>query len=84
MGYLSGEGKDTSPTNRQGYEKAYVRSNITVARRDTILKKKSLTGDVVRFHIIPQDRSLDIDSEVDFLIAEYLIETFGDGTPFKY
>lgn len=84
VGYLSGEGKDTSPSNRQGYEKAYVRSNVTVARRDTILKKRSLTGDIVRFHIIPQDRSFDIDSEVDFLILEYLIETFGDGTPFKY
>lgn len=84
VGYISGQGKDTSPTNRQKYEKAYVRSNVTVARRDTILKKRSLTGDIVRFHIIPQDRSLDIDSEIDFFIAEYLIETFGEGTPFKY
>jgi CMP-N-acetylneuraminic acid synthetase len=36
-----------------------------------------LTGDEVRYHLIPQDRAIDIDNEIDFKIAEYIMSCNG-------
>tara|TARA_B100000963_G_C22598683_1_gene659161 strand:+ start:1208 stop:1930 length:723 start_codon:yes stop_codon:yes gene_type:complete len=70
VSYLTESGRDVTPIARQNYKPAYFRSNIIVSRVNTIINKNSLTGDIVDFHEIPQERSLDIDSEFDFLIAE--------------
>ena len=43
---------------RQNYEKAYFRSNIIASKTSTIIKTNSLTGDCVKFHIIPQKEQL--------------------------
>ena len=39
-----------------------------------IYQTNSLTGDRVRYYIIPQERALDIDNHVDFMIAEELLK----------
>jgi len=74
VSFLSKSGMDVTPIARQNYEMAYFRSNVIVSKIDTIYNKKSLTGDYVEFFEIPEERSLDIDSEFDFLIAEKLFK----------
>ena len=58
--------------NRNLFQKAYFRSNIIVTRYKTIKKFNSLSGKKNGFHIIPQIRSIDIDTKADFIYAEYL------------
>lgn len=43
---------------------------VEVAWRSTILEKKLLYSGVIEAYIMPPDRSIDIDSEVDFRLAE--------------
>ena len=74
VSYLSESGRDVTPIARQNYETAYFRSNVIVSKINTIIDKKSLTGDIVEFFEIPEERSLDIDCEFDFLIAEKIFK----------
>ena len=71
--YYSSSSREVTPIARQNYEKAYFRSNIIAAKTSTIIKTNSLTGDCVKFHIIPQERAIDIDNEIDFKICENII-----------
>lgn len=72
--YYSSSGREVTPIARQNYEKAYFRGNIIACRYSTIYDTNSLTGDLVKFHIIPQERAIDIDNEIDFKICENLID----------
>ena len=74
--YFSDSGREVTPIARQNYEKAYFRANIIACRRDVIFETGSLTGDLVRFHIIPQERAVDIDNNIDFYITEHLMNKF--------
>ena len=74
VSYFGNSGREVTPIARQNYEPAYFRSNIIACRRQTIYDTDSLTGDQVRFHILPQHKAIDIDSELDFKIAECLID----------
>ena len=71
--YYSESGREVTPIARQTYEKAYFRGNIIACKLPVIYKTNSLTGDVVRYHEIPQERAIDIDNEIDFGICEYLL-----------
>lgn len=71
--YFTGKGRGATSTLRQNYEKAYFRANIIVCRTE-VLSTGTLTGDNVRYHIIPQERGIDIDNEIDFFIAEQLMK----------
>ena len=71
--YYSSSSREVTPIARQNYEKAYFRSNIIASKTSTIIKTNSLTGDCVKFHIIPQERAIDIDNEIDFKICENII-----------
>ena len=73
VSYFGESGREVTPIARQNYEKAYVRSNVIIARRKTIKETNSLTGDNVKYHIIPQEEAIDIDNEIDFEIAEFLL-----------
>jgi CMP-N-acetylneuraminic acid synthetase len=74
ISYITEKGMDVAPTNRQSYAVAYNRQSLPiVSRRDTILKHDSQTGEVVRFHIVPQSTALDIDTDLDFRIVETLL-----------
>ncbi len=74
VSYFSESGRDVTPIARQNYEKAYFRANVIACKTETIYDTKSLTGDIVRYHIIPQERAIDIDNLVDFSIAELLLK----------
>jgi CMP-N-acetylneuraminic acid synthetase len=77
VSYFSESGREVTPVARQNYEKAYFRSNIIACRLNKIYNTGSLTGDKVRYHIIPQERALDIDSEMDLIVVEELIKRLG-------
>ena len=72
--YFSESGREVTPLARQFYEKAYFRSNVITFRADVLYKSKSLTGDSVGFQICDQESSIDIDSDLDFQIAEFLLK----------
>ncbi|MBZ0160165.1 MAG: acylneuraminate cytidylyltransferase family protein [bacterium] len=74
--YFTESGREVTPIARQHYEKAYFRSNVIACRTNVIYETASLTGDFVRYHIIPQERAIDIDSPIDFFIVEKLMEKF--------
>lgn len=74
ISYITERGMDVAPTNRQSYAVAYNRQSLPiVSRRDTILKQNSQTGEVVRFHVVPQSTALDIDTDLDFRIVETVL-----------
>jgi len=72
VGYATGKAVEVTPVARQSYEKAYFRANI-IASRAELIKRGSLVGGRIRYHIIPQERAVDIDQEIDFFIAEQLM-----------
>lgn len=72
--YFTGSGREVTPLGRQKYEKVYFRANIIACRRRVIFDTNSLTGDLVRFHIIPQQRAVDIDNPIDFFVVEQLMK----------
>jgi len=71
--YFSESGREVTPIARQNYTKAFFRGNIIACRLPIIFKTNSLTGDIVRYHLIPQERAIDIDNEIDFLICEKMM-----------
>lgn len=75
VSYFGESGREVTPIARQSYEPAYFRSNIIACRTDVVYRTNSLTGDKVRFHIVPQHKSIDIDSELDFELAELLLKS---------
>jgi CMP-N-acetylneuraminic acid synthetase len=42
-------------------------------RRDVLVNKNSLWGEVSRPYIVPQERSISIDSEIDLKLVELLL-----------
>jgi CMP-N-acetylneuraminic acid synthetase len=72
--YFTDSGREVTPLARQNYEKVYFRANIIACRRRVIFDTNSLTGDLVRFHIIPQERAVDIDNPIDFFVTEQLMK----------
>ena len=74
ISYITERGVDVAPTNRQSYAEAYNRQSLPiVSRRDTVLKLGSQTGEVVLFHVVPQETALDIDTDFDFRMVETLL-----------
>ena len=65
--------QDLTPT-------AYQRNGgIYLTRRDVLLERDSLYGEAVRPHPMPIERSLDIDTELDFRVAETFMEEMARG-----
>lgn len=62
-----------APVPRQLLPKTYVRGNMIVSRRATVMDNKSLFGEKMRFHVVPRLEAVDIDHEIDFLLAETLL-----------
>ncbi len=78
-GYLVSyyESKSQEIVNRQELSKAYYRSNIITSRVDDFLKTKNQVGDKSLKVEIPIERSLDINSELDFYLAEKVMKKNG-------
>jgi len=61
------------PLSRHIYDPAFFRANVIACRTKVIKNTNSLTGNYVKYHVIPQERAVDIDTELDFKITEFLI-----------
>ncbi len=63
-------------TRRQDYQpSAYMRNGaIYTVKRDVLMNNNSLRGQVSRPYIMPSERSVSIDSELDFKLVEFLLE----------
>jgi CMP-N,N'-diacetyllegionaminic acid synthase len=61
-------------TRRQDLEPAYRRSGaVYTMRRDVIVQDQSLYGRHVVGHVVPAERSIDIDSPLDWVCAEWML-----------
>lgn len=74
VSYDTESGRDVTPVVRQHYAKAYHRSNVITFRTEILFSTSSLTGDEVCYQLISAENAVDIDSELDFEFAEYLLK----------
>ena len=62
-------------TRRQDAPKSFdMNASIYIWKRDTILKTTSLFLDNTGLYIMPEERSIDIDCELDYKFVEFLIK----------
>lgn len=59
---------------------SYMRNGaVYLARRDVLMNEDSLWGEIIRPYVMPEERSIGVDSELDFRLAEVLMsERLGD------
>jgi CMP-N-acetylneuraminic acid synthetase len=62
-------------TCRQSYRPAaYMRNGaIYLTRRDVLMERNSIWGDVIRPYVMPSERSVGVDSELDLKLVELLM-----------
>lgn len=62
---------------RQKLPKAFIQNgSVDVIRTQTITEKKSMSGDVIIPYVMEEMESVNIDSEIDFLLAEFILKNF--------
>ena len=63
-------------TRRQDYQPpAYMRNGaIYLTRRKVLMEKNSIWGEVIRPYVMPQERSIGVDSELDLKLVEILMK----------
>jgi CMP-N,N'-diacetyllegionaminic acid synthase len=63
-------------TRRQDYQPpAYMRNGaIYLTRRDVLIEKNSVWGEIIRPYIMPPERSVSIDTELDVKMVEILMQ----------
>ena len=68
---------------RQDLQPAYIRNGgIYIIKRDILIGKNTLlSAKGARPYIMPKDRSVSIDTELDFKLAEILLKDRGDRSP---
>ena len=55
-----------------------MNASIYVWKRDSILNNDTVFLDRTELYIMPEERSIDIDSEIDFRFVEYLIKSINE------
>lgn len=65
--------KEPSNVARQFLPPAYAHVDVIAVRYDTLLRDKLLTGSRIRYLLLKKQEAVDIDNEVDFLLAEILL-----------
>lgn len=66
--------QDHMPMRRQELEKVYILNGaVYVAKIDQLLLKKTFLTESTLGYIMPEERSHDIDTELDFISCEYLM-----------
>jgi len=66
--------EETEGLPRQELPVAYKRSGAVYAmKRETLMEKNSLFGEIVVGYIVSKERSIDIDNPLDFIKAEYML-----------
>lgn len=67
--------EEKDATLRQDFPVAYKRSGaIHSMKRETIMDKNLIYGEHTVGHVVPQERSIDIDEPVDWIKAEYMLK----------
>jgi CMP-N-acetylneuraminic acid synthetase len=66
--------KDAHNMPRQSFPQAYSHVDVIALRWETLVDKKAMAGEKVRFYPIQKENSIDIDTETDFLLAELLLK----------
>jgi len=68
--------KEEEGTRRQDCQPpAYLRNGaIYLTRRDVLMEKDSIWGEVIRPYVMPPERSVNIDSELDLKLAELIMQ----------
>ena len=67
--------RPTTSTRRQDMPKTYqINGAIYVTKRDTIMKKKNLFGKKILAYVMSPEKSVDIDSPIDLIMAENLLK----------
>jgi CMP-N-acetylneuraminic acid synthetase len=69
---------DQAPDNvrRQDLPPVYLRNgSIYMTRRDTLMTQNTLYGDHILPYIMPPERSIDIDTEFDLKLAEFILKS---------
>jgi CMP-N-acetylneuraminic acid synthetase len=62
-------------TRRQDFPAVYVRNGaIYAVRREVLVSQRSFYGQDMRAYVMPFDRSVNIDTEVDLALAEFLLQ----------
>ena len=75
--------EETEQTRRQDYDPpAYMRNGaIYLTRRAMLMERGSIWGDVIRPYVMPEERSLSIDSEFDIRMADIVMRERARGVP---
>ncbi len=66
--------KDAHNLPRQSFPQAYQHVDVIALRWKTIVEDRAMAGKKVRYHEIPKLEAVDIDTELDFLVAETLLK----------
>lgn len=63
-------------TRRQDYQPpAYMRNGaIYLTRRDILVERNSIWGEIIRPYVMPEERSVSIDNELDLKLAALMIQ----------
>jgi len=66
---------DDSIVRRQDAPKSYdMNASIYIWKRDIILKEKSLFLEQTGLYVMPEERSIDIDTELDYKFVEFIMK----------
>lgn len=57
---------------RQTFPQCFAHGDPIAVRYDTLINKSSM-GEKIRYHVIPRSEAVDINDEIDFLLAEILL-----------
>ena len=66
--------KDAHNLPRQSFPGAYQHVDVIALRWKTLVEDRAMAGKKIRYHLIPKTDAIDIDSEIDFLVAEELLK----------
>ena len=67
--------REPSQMARQFFQPAaYAHVDAIAVRYDTLMRDRLLTGEKVRYHPIDKKEAIDIDSDIDFIVAEILLK----------
>lgn len=70
---------DIPVVRRQDAPKCYdMNASIYVWRRETLLNSSSIFNNDTLLHVMPENRSIDIDTELDFELVEFILKKRAD------
>ena len=66
--------KDAHNMPRQIFPAAFSHVDVIALRWNTLVNQKAMAGEKILYHQIPKTDAIDIDTEIDFMIAEELLK----------